>query len=419
MVLGQVAAAIGSLVLVRVVTGYLNPEQYGQLSLALTLGTLVCQVAMAGVVPGIMRYFTIAREKGDLPGYFKAAVKLMGYGTLATAALGALLLGGAAVAGWNNWLLPIALAIVLLQLTNFNGILSSIQNSARQRQIVALHSGIDPWLRIALVVAVFALAGSNEATAIVGYAAASLLVLLSQAFFARRLVPQAAATTDEAEQRMWLGAMWAYSQPFVLFNIFTWAQSSSDRWALQAYVSTHDVGLYSALMQLGFTPITIVIGLLTSFVGPILNQRSGDATDHKRNANVHRISWLLTGLCLALTVIAVLVAMLLHSVIFSLLVAPQYRAISYLLPWVLLAGGLVAAGQVLTLKLMSEMNTKALLLPKIATSVGGVALNFAGAAFWGLQGVVGASVVFSVLQFAWFALRTKSPPARSPTLVTE
>jgi O-antigen/teichoic acid export membrane protein len=407
-VAGQVFGAVGLLLFVRVVTGYLNPEQYGRLSLAITLGTLVCQLAMSGPMPGIARYYPIARERNQIPAFFRASARLMGYGTVATLGLGLALLCVLAALGHWDWLAPTALSIFMLQLTNYNAALSSIQNSARQRSVVALHNGAEPWVRIGAV-AILMLLWRTDLAALAGYAVSALVVLMSQFFFARTLVPTSEA--EGGDEKWWVASMWRYAQPFVAFNAFAWAQASSDRWALQTFVGTHDVGLYSAIMQLGYTPITIAIGLLATLVGPILNQRSGEATDHARNRSVHRISWALTAICLLATGVAFVLGSLFHEAIFAVLVGAQFRSVSYLLPWVLLAGGMVAAGQVLTIKLMSEMNTRALLAPKIVTSIVGVLLNFAGAKFGGMPGVVAATVVFAALQLAWLALRSTSLPA--------
>ena len=70
---GQVVSVAATLVLVRVLTEHLDPAQYGQLALALTLGTLVGQVAFSGSMPGIMRYYAIAAEKGEASEYLQAA----------------------------------------------------------------------------------------------------------------------------------------------------------------------------------------------------------------------------------------------------------------------------------------------------------------------------------------------------------
>ena len=79
----------------------------------------------------------------------------------------------------------------------------------------------------------------------------------------------------------------------------------------------------------------------------------------------------------------------------------QYQSISYLFPWILLAGGFFAAGQVVTMKVMSDMKTSSLIWPKLITSIIGVTFNFTGVFFGGLVGLVIAAIAFSILHFLW------------------
>ena len=414
---GQAIAVVGAVVLVRVMTQYLRPEQYGNLSLAITLGTLVGQVVIAGLAAGIVRYFPIAREAKDLAGYFRTVVTLGRWSFVATVAISVVLLAGIGVIWGVGWVVRALPAIVYLQLANYNAIFSGIQNSARQRKVAALHTGIDPWLRIAVVMPILSVVGPTDVGALTAYCLALLLIFLSQVWFARRLLANA-DTNGPTVRENWTRQIWTYSVPILAMNPLMWAQSNADRWALQIFSDTHVVGLYAALIQVGFTPIMLAIALVTNFVSPILNQRSGDATDPARNANVHRISWILTGICLAITLVAFVVALALRGPIFSLLVAPDFRSVSYLMPWVLLAGGSLAAGQVLTVKLLSEMNSRALLVPRLVTSLGGTVLTLMGARFAGIDGVVGAAVLFGFAQLAWLAvIAATAPPGMAPGTV--
>lgn len=181
-------------------------------------------------------------------------------------------------------------------------------------------------------------------------------------------------------------------------------QQASDRWALEGFASTTDVGHYAVLFQLGYTPISIATGMAVTFLGPILFQRSGDATDADRNAEVHWLSWKLTYLALLLTGFATLLVFAAHEWLFSIFVGSEYRTLSALLPWFVLAGRLFAAGQTLTLKLMSEMNTRAIASPKIVTAIFGVILNVVGAVIAGLDGVAAALVLFSGCYFLWIVV---------------
>ena len=181
-------------------------------------------------------------------------------------------------------------------------------------------------------------------------------------------------------------------------------QLASDRWALELFANTQEVGLYAALYQLGYYPMSIATGMAVQFLVPIFYQRAGDASDNRRNASVNSLSWRLTGIALGLTVAVFFAALLFHAQIFRLFAAAEYASVSHLLPWMLLAGGIFAAGQTIALNLMSQMKTRIMIAPKLITALLGVALNFAGAYWYGISGIVAAGILFSVSYFVWMAV---------------
>ncbi len=400
-VAGQIAAVAGALVLVRVLTEHLDPAQYGQLALGLTVAGLVNQVVMGGITAGIGRFYSIAAEKQDLGGYLHATRHLLAYATAAAVAIGLILMASLYWLGYSQWIGLAAAALVFSVLSGYNSTLSAIQNAARQRAIVAFHGGLDAWLKILLAVGVVLWLGTSSTAVVIGYACSSLLITVSQLIFLRRTIPQQQTRIPNRQQ--WMPQIWAYSLPFTTWGAFAWMQQVSDRWALQAFASTTDVGQYAVLFQIGFTPIALITGMAMSFLGPILYQRSGDATDHARNTNVHRIGWRMTHFSLIVTLLGFAITFALHEWFFGLLVASEYRGNSYLLQWVVLAGGIFAAAQMLALKLMSEMKLSAMTTAKIVTALIGILLNVIGAALAGMQGVVGALVAFSVIYFVWMA----------------
>lgn len=401
-VIGQVAAVAGALVLVRVLTEHLAPAQYGQLALGLTVAGLVNQIVMGGIGAGISRFYSIAAEKEDLGGYLQATRYLLAYATAAVLAIGMILVASLYWLGYSQWIGLAAAALVLSVLSGYSSALSGIQNAARQRAIVALHGGLDAWLKILLAVGVVLWLGTSSTAVVIGYACSSLLVTVSQFIFLRRSIAQ--QHTPIPNRQQWMPQIWAYSLPFTTWGAFTWMQQVSDRWALQVFAPTSDVGQYAVLFQLGFTPIALITGMAVSFLGPILYQRSGDATDHVRNTNVHRLGWRMTHLSLIVTLLGFTITFAAHERLFDLLVSSEYRESSHLLPWVVLAGGMFAAGQMLALKLMSEMKPSAMTGAKIITALIGVLFNVIGAALGGMQGVVASLVVFSGIYFVWMTM---------------
>ncbi len=208
-----------------------------------------------------------------------------------------------------------------------------------------------------------------------------------------------------------------YSWPFAAWGLFTWLQLASDRWALEAFSNAEEVGRFAVLYQLGYYPISLATGMATQFLAPIFFQRAGDGTDVDRTTNVHRLSWQMSGLALGTTAVAVCLALLFHAQVFRLLVAPRYRSVSHLLPWMMLAGGAFAAGQAMSLSLMSQMKTRALIAPKVITALLGVLLNVGGAYWLGTTGLVAAAGIAAAVYLAWMAALSRRPglvPLRSP-----
>ena len=172
---------------------------------------------------------------------------------------------------------------------------------------------------------------------------------------------------------------------------------ATERWALEGWASRSEVGFYSVLYQVGFYPVLMLTGLVSQLVTPIVFNRAGSGTNQNRVQEARRLNFGLIKLSLVFAVIAVMLSFLFHRQIFAILAAPKFATVSYLLPFMVLSGGLFAIGQMGALLLLSGNSTKALLIPKIVAAVIGVFLNIMGAYFWGLKGVVGASIAASAI----------------------
>jgi O-antigen/teichoic acid export membrane protein len=398
---------LGSVVGVRLLTQALPPQKYGELALALTAVTLAQQTVLSPLSGGSLRFFSTALESGELAAFLRALAGLLAKATLVLVA-GAALLGTPLVAvGRENWALLGALALLYALLSGYTSALDGMQNAARHRTVVAWHDGLAPWLRFLVAVAFIDLLGVSSWAAMLGFGVATAVVLTSQfAFFAVGLRGDAKRFADVAPSYVakWTARIWSYAWPFAMWGVFSWAQLSADRWALQTFATTREVGLYAVIYQLGYVPMSLASGLLTQLAAPVLFARAGDGTDEARLRDARRLNrWLVIGVT-ALTGLATGVAALLHEPVFRLLADARYRAVSPLLPWMVLSGGLFAAAQTGALSVLSGPSARALIAPKIVTGAAGTALAFLGAGKAGLPGVVYASVATSLLYCVWTLL---------------
>jgi O-antigen/teichoic acid export membrane protein len=404
-VLGQTAVVVGSLVGVRILTGLLDPAAYGELALGMTVATLVNQVVLGPIGNGVTRFYAPAQEQGDIGGYLNAIRQLVLSATGIIILMIPFAVVGLLIIGRTEWIAIAAAALIFAILSGYNSILSGIQNAARQRSIVALHQGMESWLRFLVAAGLMLWLGVTSTVAMAGYAIAAILVLGSQYVFFRKIVPT--HITGATEEKNWREQIWKFSLPFSIFGMFTWVQLASDRWALGLFSTTQDVGLYAVLFQLGYVPMSMANGMAMQLLAPIFYQRAGDASNIQRNANVKKLSWHLTCFFIGVTFVVFLATFLFHTQIFHIFVAKKYAFVSHLLPWMVLAGGVFAAGQTISLDLMSQMKTHTLIAPKIITALLGVALNVTGAYLFGIKGIVFASVLFAVSYFLWMAALSK------------
>ncbi len=402
-ILGQVAAVSGALTGVRLLTEQLGPVAYGELTLSMTAAILINQVVFGPLGNGVTRFYPLATERDDFGGYLNATCCLVLWGTGAVVLIFFLAIVGLWISDRTHWIALAAAILFFGILAGYVSILNGMQSAARQRPIVALHQGMEPWARFLSAVALLVRYGATSTVAVSGYVLGMMFVLASQSIFFRKLIPQRVSRRVGGEDS-WMQQIWVYSRPFAFWGILSWAQIASDRWALELFTTTQEVGLYAVLFQLGYAPMLLGTGMAMQFLSPIVYQRAGDARDHTRNANLNKLNWRLTGLILGLTGVAFGVALHLHEQIFLILVAKEYGVVSYLLPWILLAGGVFAASQTIALNLMGQMKTQTLIAPKVITALLGILCNLAGAYWWGTAGVVMAGLAVSVLYLLWMAV---------------
>jgi O-antigen/teichoic acid export membrane protein len=406
---GQGAALMGGILGVRLLTGAMNPNNYGILALSVTIATLFQQVILSPIAVAALRFFAPAKEANQLRLFLKGARKLISGASFVSLGLTILLLGIAYWAGLSQWFSLILGALAYSLFTGYSIILDGIQNAARNRAVVAWHQALGQWLRFAIALVFIRWFGSSGASAIWGYGLAAIFVFASQYCFFKLKIEH----SDRSEPcagalvRKHVAEMARYAWPFAAWGIFTWAQMASDRWALQTFSGTREVGLYTALYQIGYYPVSLMSGWLVQLMTPILFARAGEGSDIKRVMEAKSLNDRLVAAAVTLTALATALAYFLHTLVFRLFVAQQYHSVSGLLPWMILSGGLFACSQIAVSSLLCRTESRSLLWPKVVTSVLGVLLNFAGARFYGLQGIVGAGVLFSATYFVWVVCITR------------
>ncbi len=417
-VIGQALAALGGIIGVRLLTGVLNPVIYGQLALAMTIITLIQYTLLSPLGATFTRFFAPSREMLQLPGFLRGAQRMLGEVT--SVILGAAVITGLVmlIRGQIDWLGLLIAGTAFSLFSGYSIAMDGMQNAARQRIVVAWHKGLRVWLQFLLAVLMVNQLGATGTATMIGYALSAFVVFLSQYFFFKSKIlaisHKQPAVPNEIFVKI-IRQMRTYVWPLMTWGVFIWLRTAADRWALQAFGTTYEVGLFEVLFQLGFYPISLGLELVLQLMTPILFEIAGDATDLNRLIQARQLNQAVFILALVLTGIGMFLGFLFHDFVFAVFAAPEYGQVSTYLPWMILSAGIFISTRIAGQLVAICLQTKRLLAPQIITGIIGVIASFLAAYLWGLQGIIATGITVATLRLIW-VLMVRSNVFRSTLL---
>ena len=405
--LGQALVATGGLFGVRVLTELLPPATYGELALALTVVVFVQVTVQQPLFEATRRFFHGAVDSGETAAFLRAIRRLVRRTSYALVAAGLALALLLLAAGRPEWITLTAAGMAVCLVSTWSLAINGVLSATRRRALVATQDGLQQWLRFAVAGALIWWLGPRSSVALAGYALATSIVLIWQWWVLPSVISTEGGRVASARPvARWEPRLLEYAWPIALWGAAVSIQQASARWSLQQFETAEAVGLFAVLFQVGHYPVLLLLGVLSKFMMPVMFKRAGAGGDATRVTEARRLGRQLVITAIITTLTAGGVAWLAHEQIFALLVAPEYRGVSWLLPIQVLGSGLFVAAQAQSIVSMVTARSRALLGPKIASAAIGTTLNVLGAWQYGLAGVAWAGVISGAIAFAWmFGLR--------------
>jgi len=322
----QVVPAIVGVVSIPVFTRIFSPSDYGAYSLVVATVTIMSIVAnWLGM--SVIRFYPVQEQKGQLEQLYSTVLLWLSITTLGLAAIFA---GGVLLARTKleNQLYNLMLAgVPLLMVT---AMFTVLQQFLRARRWVGWYSAFSVWDSVARFGLGLALAlglGLGVSGLVWGAALGLLLALpFLWQFAIRGRIRLSRASSALAR------TMARYSLPLVAGNLAVWVLSLSDRYLLEIFRGTQEVGIYSASYGISEKSILLLGTLFMFAAGPLSIQVW--ETKGEREASGFLTS--VTRLYLLLGVPAVVGLAVLARPIVELLTGPEYREGYRILPFVAL-----------------------------------------------------------------------------------
>jgi O-antigen/teichoic acid export membrane protein len=282
----QVAALIGGLLLLKLLTNLLPAATFGYVSLISIAIIFPTWLLFLPFSQALIRFYSAYKEKGDLRQLIGTARRGYLFSSLCVIALGcvAALLGLQHKAGIST--VDLGLSVGLLIVEAWRGLALGICAADRRRIVIAKQSALEACLRPILVYAFITAFGPWVHSVLAAYVCSSLLLVVLVHSALRKIIPE--IDKVDYDSRL-VGSMLRYGFPMGIAAIFSWGQSYADRFVVAVLLGVDVAGQYAAALQLCQFPFVAGASFLSILIGPVANQMAGDARSAEATARGTRI----------------------------------------------------------------------------------------------------------------------------------
>jgi O-antigen/teichoic acid export membrane protein len=188
-----------------------------------------------------------------------------------------------------------------------------------------------------------------------------------------------------------------YSIPNGIWGLFYWLQMGGERWMIEYFLTTSDVGIYSLMVNIGNVGVITTYMLVTQFIQPMVFEKFSDMTDAAKFQQGFKFIWAYTLVMIIIVITFVAITALFSTQMLLALSRPDFVAAAHLLPIICGGLGCFAISQTLTMTGQALGQPQAYLKTRLSISVLGIVLNFFGCKYFGLLGIGLSSIVSNLI----------------------
>lgn len=396
-ILSQFALLISNFMLLKLLSSELSVHEYGQYALVLSIVLFIRQILYDPFS------IVVAKESAKEP---EKSIESLHIAKIITdrVSVGLLLCGFIVVlvveiVGYPAYLSALLMCGILYVCANgAQGVFVNIFNSIKQRKFASVISIIDSVGKILMVTLTFWFVERKLIDALFSIMIAAVVPMMILRFYVNGKIAHVANSFTGLDKK--ISETISISMPFILPTVLLSVKTIGDRWMLASYLGVSDLAGYSVLLQIGYSPIILLFGMIQTYVAPKIYSL-GSAEDSERLGELKSFIKRILLFIMAVTAMACIVVILISDFIFSTLTAAAYHALVDYLQYFVVAGALSAASGILQIAVIGVLKSKqasSLLLMTLLASTASTAIFIYGLGFVGaVMGLVVSGIVTLVL----------------------
>jgi O-antigen/teichoic acid export membrane protein len=265
---GQALPALAAFITVPIYTHLFSPDQYGNYALAVAAADFLLLGTAVGFGQAAVRFYSTYQLKSSLSSYFSVLFSSVGLITLATAAASAgfLLVFGSLIPSdlYPLFWAALALFVVSACVSTLMDVLRG-QEKSRWYTIFSICQAYGGIIFGVILVLGF---GMGIGGLIWGQTLGYLLSIVPLVWFTTRSVTIRPAHLNRSDFKQ----LWAFALPFTIGNIAFWSLNLSDRYFVEMFRGSYDVGLYSVANKISWRSVQLLVHLFFLAPAPIISR---------------------------------------------------------------------------------------------------------------------------------------------------
>lgn len=283
-------------------------------------------------------------------------------------------------------------SVVYLCSNGAQGIYLAILNITGRRSVASACSIFDSLLKLILVYLVLNFFGGKMIDVLIAVAASTFVVCFSANRYFNKYIGVSSLPVNQFKSRVFI--ILAKSLPLFLPVFLAALRGVGDRWVLTSYIGVDELAAFTVLLQIGYFPVILLVGVIQTFVAPKVYALSSSDIETNYNDLRRFLSLILSGIFI-LAVVGGGIATILAGYIFNLFVGKVYGFYASYLVFFVISGAVTAAGSILHLAVIGVFNSKIAGRLMLISVVFGVFSALALIIMYGFRGGVAAMLVTS------------------------
>ncbi len=268
----KVLPSITPFITVPIYTHLFSPDEFGWYVLAFGISELLMAATITGFASGAVRFFVDFKKQGKLKTYFAA----MMVSFVIMVAAGALVSGGALLALRTTLSADLYrilwVAIPTFAATSLSELLMTIIRAQERSRAFSFYEMLNRGGTVVISLVLVLVFGMGVEGLLWGQCIIMALTAIPLTWLIVRHLDDENAAGDLTITRTDMSTIWRFSLPITVGHIAMWALRMSDRYVVEMFWDSYEVGLYSVSYRIASRSILFLVGLFWLVPAPIITR---------------------------------------------------------------------------------------------------------------------------------------------------